>query len=360
MARDGSPSSLCSKGKMLMISYRAVAFQYACHPINFSATKEDARALIMDAIDRAAKLMPGAKQMGGADTKLVVMPEYVLTNFSMGVPPDKWRDWAALDIDGPEYDALAKIAQDNGIYLCTNAYERDENFPDTYFQACVIFDDSGNVVLRYRRLNSVYTPTPHDYWDRYLDLYGLDAVFPVAKTPIGNLCSIASEEMQYPELSRTLALRGAEVLCHPCADLLNLAHNPKNVMKQARAIENLMYVISTNLSTHKGFPMGEHSCDGGSRIIDYTGRLLAEAGQGESFAAVADINISALRRYRNRPEINNFLTRQRTDLYRETYAQDIWPPNTLADRPPERDHMAAVQRDVIARLKASGIIESED
>lgn len=343
-----------------MISYRACALQFACYPINFCSDKDSARAMIMEAIARVARLVPGAKSMGGADTKLIVLPEYVLTNFSMGFKPDKWRDWAALDIDGPEYEALAKVAQDNDVYLCTNAYERDENFPDTYFQACVIFDPSGNVALRYRRLNSIYTPTPHDYWDKYLDLYGLDAVFPVAKTPIGNLCSVASEEMQYPELIRTFALRGAEVLCHPCADPLNLAHNPKNVMKQARAIENLMYVISTNLSTHKDFPMGEHTCDGGSRVIDYTGRVLAEAGQGESCTATADINISALRHYRHRPEINNFLTRQRTDLYRDTYSKEIWPANSLAGRPPERDHMAGVQRDVIARLKASGIIEAED
>lgn len=343
-----------------MISYRACALQFACYPINDCTDKDSARAMIMESIGRAAALVPGTKHVGGSDMKLVVLPEYVFTNFSMGFAPDKWRDWAAFDIDGPEYEALAKIASDNGIYLVTNAYERDENFPDTYFQACVIFDDTGNVALRYRRLNSIYTPTPHDYWDRYLDIYGLDGVFPVAKTPIGNLCSVASEEMQYPELIRTFALRGAEILCHPCADPLNLVHNPKNVMKQARAIENLMYVISANLSTHKGFPYGEHLCDGGSRIIDYTGRVLVEAGQGETTSALTDINLSALRRYRNRPEINNFLTRQRTDLYRDTYAKEVWPPNSLAGRPPSRDHMAGVQQDVMARLRAAGIIETEE
>ncbi|MEQ9110389.1 MAG: nitrilase-related carbon-nitrogen hydrolase [Rhodospirillaceae bacterium] len=344
----------------MMIAYRACALQFACYPINGAADQASARAMIMDAIARAAALVPGTKVMGGDDMKLVVLPEYVFTNFSMGKSPAQWRDWAAFHPDGPEYEALAKIAQDNGVYLVTNAYELDDNFPDTYFQACVIFDDTGNVALRYRRLNSIYTPTPHDYWDRYLELYGLDGVFPVAKTPIGNLCAVASEEMQYPELIRTLALRGAEVLCHPCADPLNLAHNPKNVMKQARAIENLMYVVSANLSAHKPFPMGEHTCDGGSRVIDFQGRVLAEAGQGESMAALADINISALRRYRNRPEINNFLTRQRMDLYHDTYAQDIWPKNSLADRAPTRDHMAGVQQDVLARLIATGIIEAED
>lgn len=343
-----------------MIAYRACALQFACHPINDCADKDSARAMIMEAIARAGSLVPGAKHFGGSDVKLIVLPEYVFTNFSMGKTPDQWRDWAAFDVVGPEYDALAKIAADNQVFLVSNAYERDENFPDTYFQACVIFDDSGNVVLRYRRLNSVFTPTPHDYWDKYLDLYGLDGVFPVAKTAIGNLCTVASEEMQYPELIRTFALRGAEVLCHPCADPLNLAHSPKQIMKQARAIENLMYVISANLATHKPFPMGEHTCDGGSRVIDYMGRVLAEAGQGETLTALADINISALRRHRNRPDINNFLTRQRTDLYRATYAQEIWPANSLADRSPSRDHMAGIQRDVIAKLKATGIIEEEE
>ena len=58
-----------------------------------------------------------------------------------------------------------------------------------YFQTCFIIGPNGDVILRYRRLSSSFEATPHDVWSKYLDLYGLEGVFPVAKTEIGNLGS---------------------------------------------------------------------------------------------------------------------------------------------------------------------------
>jgi predicted amidohydrolase len=274
---------------------------------------------------------------------------------------DQWRDWAALDMDGPEYEALAALAQRHRCFLCVNAYELDRNFPDTYFQANVIFNDSGDVALRYRRLMSLHTPTPHDYWDKYLDLYGLDGTFPVARTSIGNLCAIASEEIQYPELVRAFALRGAEVICHPSAESLDLAVSGKDIAKRARAVENMAYVVSANVGGHVGAPFLEQSADGLSKVIDYQGRVLAEAGQGESIAAGSDVNVSALRRFRNRLGMNNFFSRHRMELYRAAYTStDFHPPNTLVGRKPDRGFILEQQRGVLQRLLANGILEPDE
>ena len=344
-----------------MIMYRAAALQMAVYPVNQATSKDEARALIRKAIERVATVMPGMKLASGGEVKLVVLPEYYLTNFPMGMSLQKWADWAALDVDGPEYESLAAIADDADCFLCVNAYEKDRNFPGSYFQSCVIFDPSGDMVLRYRRLNSLHTPTPHDYWDKWLDLYGLDGTFPVARTEIGNLCAVASEEIQYPELVRTFALRGAEVICHPSAEGLNLAVSQKDIAKRARAIENMAYVVSANVGKHKNVPFLEASADGLSKIVDYQGRVLAEAGQGETLAANADLNISALRRFRSRPAMDNFLSRQRVELYRDTYARtDQYPANTLLSQKPSRELFLQNQREVLKRLQAAGILETDE
>lgn len=343
-----------------MIMYRALALQMAVHPINYSTSKAEARHLMMGAIERVARALAGV-QVSSNVVKLAVLPEYLLTHFPMGISMQQWRDWAALDVDGPEYEALATLAQRFNCFICTNAYERDKNFPNTYFQSNVIFDDSGNVALRYRRLMSLHTPTPHDYWDKYLDLYGLDGTFPVAKTSIGNLCAVASEEIQYPELVRAFALRGAEVICHPSAESLNLAVSGKDIAKRARAIENMAYVVSANVAGHKGVPFLEQSADGLSKVIDYQGRVLAEAGQGESLAAGSDVNVSALRRFRNRPGMNNFFSRHRMEIYRDAYAsEEFHPPNTLVNKKPDRELILDNQRRVMERLLAAGIIEPDE
>jgi len=343
-----------------MLMYRATAMQIKCVPVNGCGDKAAVRAMMAQCLDKLAFNVPGIKHSTGPSVKLVVLPEYFMTSYPMGMAIDKWADWAAVDTDGPEYDRLAKIAQDASVYLCGNAYVRDKNFPNIFFQGSFIFSPAGQLVLHYHRLTSMFSPTPHDYLDKYLDVYGADALFPVARTEIGNLAAIASEEIQYPELVRCFALRGAEVLCHPSSEPYMTGLTPKDIAKRARAIENLAYVVSANTAGMVGVPFLEHSTDGLSKVVDYTGRVLAEAGFGETCTATADINISALRRARNTPDINNFLARMRMELYASTYARkDFYPANTLMKKTPTPEHFRAEQAAVIERLRKIGVIEQE-
>ena len=337
-----------------MLIYRAVPMQITCHPVNECPDRASAAAMMKRCLDRLAVTVPGSRTSAGPDTKLVVLPEYFMTGFPMGMAIPKWAALAAVDIDGPEYTALAKIAQDAKVYLAGNAYVRDKNFPGVFFQGCFIFDPAGKLVLHYHRLTSMFTPTPHDYLDKYLDLYGADSLFPVIKTPIGNLACIASEEIQYPELVRCFALRGAEVFCHPTSEPYRTGLTPKDIMKRARAIENLAYVVSANTAGMIGYPFLDNTCDGLSKVIDF------EGGFGETVAAAADINISALRRARNATDINNFLTRLRMELYASTYARkDFYPSNTLLNTDPTPEHFKTMQKQVIERLRKLGVIEAE-
>ena len=91
-----------------------------------------------------------------------------------------------------------------------NAYERDTHFPGLYFQTSFLVSADGAVVLRYRRLISLFGPSPYDVYDRYVEIYGADSLFPVADTAIGRVAAVASEEILYPEIARAMALRGAE------------------------------------------------------------------------------------------------------------------------------------------------------
>ena len=260
-------------------------------------------------------------------------------------------------MNGWEYEALSKIATDNQIYLSGNAYETDPHFPDLYFQTSFIINTEGVLVLRYRRLNSMFAPTPHDVWDKYLDVYGLEGVFPVAKTDIGNLACIASEEILYPEIARCLAVRGAEVFLHASSEIGSPMLTQKNIAKQARAIENMAYVVSANSAGIADIAIPFASTDGSSKIINYEGLQLCEASTGESMVANATIDISALRHHRQRPSMSNFLARQRFDLYAETYANTIlYPANTLLDKKADRSHFVLTQKKVIENLTNLGII----
>jgi predicted amidohydrolase len=289
----------------------------------------------------------------------VVLPEYVLTGFPMGEPIPAWADLAALDPDGPEYDAFGAIAQRLGIHLAGNGYETDPAFPGLYFQACWVVAPSGQVILRYRRLHSMYSPSPYDVWDAYLDRYGAESVLPVARTELGMIGAVASEEILYPELSRALALRGAEVLVHPTSEAASPELTPKAIARRARAAENTAYVVSANSGGLTGTAIGADSTNGGSEIVDYAGRVLAKAGPGESIVACAEVDIVALRRERARPGMANQLSRMKAALWAQEYARhDIERSGGLLDDgvTADREFFARRQREAIARLREAGVL----
>lgn len=334
-----------------MDSYRAIALQTRCDAVNRVRSKEDALVTMRTTIARIDEQIFGAIAFIGSDTKLVVLPEYFLTGFPMGESIDEWREKACLEIDGEIYERLGKLAQDRRIHLSGNAYEIDPHFPDLYFQTSFVISPAGDIILRYRRLNSMFAPTPHDVWQKYLDVYGLEGVFPVARTEIGNLACIASEEILYPEVARCLAMRGAEIFCHSSSEVYGMERTPKLVAKYARAFENMAFVVSANSGGLAGIAIPENSTDGGSCIIDHRGIPLAQTGQGESINAFAEIDLAALRRNRRRPGMANTLSRQRFELYAGSYlSNSFYPPNSLDGKRAERAHFIETQRDVIARL----------
>lgn len=342
-------------------SYTALALQTACHAVNGCATRADARTRMLDNIARVERQIRASKAFIGPDLKLVVAPEYFLTGYPLGDTIPGWADKASIAPGGPEYRRMGELCRATGVYFCGNAYETDEHFPGLYFQTSFILDDNGELILRYRRLVSLYAPTPHDVWRRYLEVYGLDAVFPVADTPLGRLACIASEEILYPEIARSLALRGAEVILHSSSEVASPRLTPKDIAKRARAYENAAFVISANTASILGVDIPAASTDGLSKIVDYRGEVLAEAAAGESMAANAIVDIGALRHYRHKPGMGNMLSRQRLELFAATYAGSVYPPDSMlgatgALEIPERSHFGRTQQAAIDQLQAKGIL----
>lgn len=344
--------------------YTALALQMSTDCVNACPDRSSARLRISENLAHAGRLIAGSKafvrQFNGSDVRLVVLPEYFLTGFPMGESVPEWREKAAIEPDGFEYEALGNLAQGHGIYLAGNAYEQDEHFGELFFQTCFLIDPSGNVVLRYRRLISLSAPTPWDVWDRYLDIYGMERVFPVAKTEIGNLAAIASEEILYPEIARCHAVRGAELFLHSTSEVGSPALTPKDVCKRARAIENMAYLVSANSARLREIPIPSESSTGMSKIVDYTGQVLAEAPPAaESMVANATIDLDGLRSARRRGGMSNLLSRQPLGLYAEAYEKiTMRPKNRLLRRGkvviPKRGELSGMQEKDIKRLAKRG------
>lgn len=348
-----------------MKTYAAVAMQLAAQSVERANDRQTARLQMMETIaGMEPKIRSAAifiKQYAGNPVKLAVLPEYVLTSYPGRISIPDFAERAALEVDGPEYEAMGAMAQRLGLFLAGNAYEADRHFPGIYFQTSFVIAPSGDVILRYRRLNSMFAPTPHDVWSKYLDIYGLDGVFPVARTEIGNLAAIASEEILYPEIARAMALRGAEVFVHSSSEIGSPLDTPKSIAKRARAQENMAYVVSANTAGIELSSLPVGSGDGNSMVVDYKGRVLAESNSRETFTAFGEIDIEALRAARRKPAMTNFLARQRLELFAAVYAGNSpQPANSLIQNNeiiiPDRDFFQRVQEESIERMIKGGVI----
>jgi formamidase len=97
------------------------------------------------------------------------------------------------------------------------------------------------------------------------------------------------------------------------------------LVNRCRALENIAFVVAANQGASlRHYP--PYSWPGGSQVIDFDGRLLAEAspGPGERIV-VAPIDISAVRHERSTRSGHHMLAHLRTEAY-PVYRTQAFPP----------------------------------
>ncbi len=343
--------------------YHALALQVDTHSVA-QLEVAAAREQIGRNIERVAQAIAASigfiDRYDGAAVRLVVLPEYGLTGAPARGRFAEWRASAAIGMQGREYDRLGRIARDQNIFLAGNAYEADPHFPELYFQTSFILAPDGDVALRYRRLISLYSPSPYDVWDRYLEIYGPESLFPVADTEIGRLAAVASEEILYPEIARCHVMRGAEVLVHSTSEMGSPLPTAKDIAKRARAAENLAYVVSANAAGVPGTGLPDRSTTGMAKIVDYEGRVIALAAPGgESMVATAALDIAALRARRRQAGLSNALVRQPFQAYAASYRDSVFHAAGQLERAgpgASAEVLRAQQCEDIDRLSDTGLI----
>ncbi len=292
--------------------------------------------------------------------RLITIPEGALQGFNDEVL-DHDHEWfaaeCAIDIPGPETRFIGDLARQWNAYIMAQAKARHEAFPDRFFNVGFALDPLGEVILKHYKLNTLspveHSMTPHDVWDRWVELYGLtlDAFFPVADTEIGRLGFLMANEGSYPENARGLAMNGAEVVYRASYPHPHTGNEFFEIQSRARALDNNFYVVAPNLATYYLHPESHDPIDtfgGRSMVIDYKGRIVGKHlyGAGSSYVA-GTIDIGALRHFRTHAQWDNWIKDLRTEMYQLVYRDSVYPPNLYADRAPF-DH-TQYREQVIAR-----------
>lgn len=333
--------------------WRATCIQMDSRVASNAESREEAWAIIENNLARAIEKIEIACS-SAEPPKLVVLPEFAFQGPPRATPVSVWIDRACAEIPGPITDRLAAVARTYEIFIAGNHFEVDPRWPDRYFNSSFLLDPKGEVILRYRRINTASWTSPHDILDNYREAYGEDGIFPVVETELGRLAIFPCGEVSVPELSRVFMLRGAEVLLHPSNEPVSAR---ADAAKLCRAAENMCYLISTNVSGSIGFSDADRG--GHSQIVDFNGTYLAfETSDAESNAASAMIDIEALQAARRDTGMGNALLRSRFDMYRDYFAKaNFYPANALADGAFETyGELTPIHEQAVANLTKAGVI----
>jgi predicted amidohydrolase len=269
-------------------------------------------------------------------TKLIVFPETQLAGFPFsGVTAKQWMEKGCITMPGEETDQFAECARKYNIYICGHAYELDPDWPGRYFNTAFIIDPSGKIALKYRKFCSLYATTPLDVLDEYIKKYGVDGMFPVIDTPIWKLAAAVCCDYGYPEVWRCLAMNGAEVVAHPTGGP-NWYADPgggRELMRKSRALENMYYIAYAQMGRLVDESLMEARMYGHSGIIDYEGKVVAEAPHAGEVVVREVIDIQILRRRR---AARTMLQDNMNEAFAKFYEKHVmFPANKWRDKPME-------------------------
>ncbi|MBN2560946.1 MAG: nitrilase [Phycisphaerae bacterium] len=267
------------------------------------------------------------------DVRLLVFPE-----FAHAAPVyetvERLRDRLAIEVPNEHTDRYARVAAKYGCYIQTGTFlEADPDYPDAVFNTTVCIGPGG-VLSKYRKVNP-WIPwelhaSPHDF-----RRYGAEP-FPIAETEIGNLGVAICYDFLFPETIRQIAFNGAEVIARVSAYMNPWGATPPmdwwTLFNRTRAVENTVYIVAANQGASlEHYP--PFCWPGGSMVVDFDGRVLAQAdpGPGEK-VIVGPIDLDALRAERQRRIGHDMRSHLRTEIH--TYMKKSrFPPAAKADHP---------------------------
>ena len=252
--------------------------------------------------DDMSKMVPVAcsyvEKAAAQGVRILLFPELFLSPFFPNRLEEDF-DRYFTEVDSPVMRKIRDTAKQAGVALILPFGERATN---GMYNSALVTDAKGNIVGTYRKTHiPAYFPNEKaggtGSFEKFYFTPGGDLpVFDVEGVRFGiQICN----DRLYPEGSRALALKGAEVIFMPIAFSVYSDPEHRNqiweLALRARAFENGVYVVAANKVGKEG--VRQHL--GRSMMVDPRGHKIVEAGTEKEELLVHEIDldtVSALRK----------------------------------------------------------------
>lgn len=310
-------------------------------------------SLTLGVVQSRVRAVDGSNPAPGIKANLKHMLELIDNAFHYGGGPDLlqfhefpitgWSKWSrkeilrfAIEIPGPETQAISAKAREYGCYIVFGSYARDPDWPGHVLSVTTIIGPQGEIVDKHWKARNIkgvfpgfelFTTTVYDVLDQYVEMYGIDAVIPVTRTPIGNLAT--SSIQREPELFRALAIKGAEIILRTATG----GFTPLDM--QATSLYNGVYTAICNNAVSPNNPgFYDDAGAGGSAVYGPRGEVVADTDSPFETLVRARIPIAAFRARHQQPFVHMDLYRPVFEAYRNAYPPDLFSeylPENLDD-----------------------------
>ena len=228
-------------------------------------------------LGHAIETMRGTILGAGAD--LYLLPELYPSGYTFAATAEVERI-AEPAGDGPSFAAFSAFARAHHAWVSYGFAERGAD--GCFYNSANLVGPEG-LVGTYRKIQL--------FGREKLFFSPGDAPAPVFELPWGRVGLMICFDWYFPEVARSLALRGAELLLHP-ANLV-LPHCPDAMI--TRSLENRVFSATCDRVGTESHGGVTHAFIGTSQVVTPRGEILVRCSRDREEVAVVEIDLAAAR-----------------------------------------------------------------
>jgi len=243
------------------------------------ASREDSTACL----DKMMELADLAVERGA---QLLAFPELSTTRWF----PSRMRQGnfgLAETVPGEGTDRMCEFASANGVVIVYPVFEKAGR--GEYYNSAVVVDADGRLAGVYRKM---HIPNVMGWHERFYFLPG-NKGFPVFETRVGPIGVQISWDVFFPEGSRILALKGAELIVVPTSNA-HASHDRWERMIAGNALANGIFFLRVNRVGREE----KQSFYGKSFCMDPHGELVHRPAGSRDSVHISGIDLSEVTKTR--------------------------------------------------------------
>lgn len=244
----------------------------------------------------------GVREAARSGADLVMLPEMFCCEYHNSAFIEN-REPAG----GPTWRMLSRAALDSGVWLVGGSVPEADG--GLTYNTSFVFDRSGRQAAFHRKMHLFDIDVPGGQSFRESKTFSAGNAVTLFDTEFGKMGLCICFDIRFPELSRLMALEGAQVILCPAAFNMTTGPSHWELLFRGRAVENQVFTLGCAPARDEA---GAYVSYGNSIAVSPWGDVIARAGAEETIL-YADLDLGLVGDVRRHLPL---LSARRTDIYR--------------------------------------------